>query len=102
LPECWLAALPGILWGVRKPHWTKLPFFIDHVAVKEGALLLSFAQEQPNPDGRVTAWDRIRVAVNAGLYPSRWRPLSRRDYFRLIRQRPDLRQVVEAYRPELG
>jgi len=29
LPTCWLRAIPGILWRMRKPHWQQLPFFID-------------------------------------------------------------------------
>lgn len=83
LAMCWLAALPGILRKLKKPHWTHLSFLIDRVAVKDGLLLLHFAQEQPNPEGRLTAWDRIRIAVNASLYPSAWRPLSPRHRQRL-------------------
>jgi hypothetical protein len=64
LPECWIAALPGILWRLRKPHWTHLPFFIDRLDFQDGVLLISFAQEQANPDQRLTAWDKIRVKVN--------------------------------------
>ena len=101
LPECWLAALPGILWGLRKPDWTHLPFSIDRVAIQEGVLLISFAQEQPNPEQRLTTWDKIRVAVNAGLYPSRWRPLSRRHALALCRAWPDLRPTLQPDSPAL-
>jgi len=76
LPDSWLAGLPGILWSLRKPHWTRLPYFISRVAVVEGVLLLEFFQEQPD-FSRITAWDKIRLAVNAGLYPNRWRPFNR-------------------------
>ena len=101
LPECWLAALPGILWGLRKPDWTQLPFSIDRVAIQDGVLLISFAREQPNPEQRQTTWDKIRVAVNAGLYPSRWRHLSRRHVLKVGREWPDLRPTLNADRPEL-
>ena len=83
LPICWLVALPGILRKLKKPHWTHLPFFIDRVAVENGMLLLHFAQEQPHPEGRLTSWDRIRITINASLYPSAWRPLSLRQWHRL-------------------
>jgi hypothetical protein len=75
LPNPWLAALPGLLFKTRKPHWEVLPYFIKHVGVQDGMLLLQFAQEQPNPEGRLTAWDKLRIAINAGLYPSCWREL---------------------------
>jgi hypothetical protein len=61
---------------MRKPHWTKLPFFIDQVSVAEGVLILEFAQELPEDTDRLTAWDKIRIQVNASIYPNRWRDLS--------------------------
>ena len=101
LPTNWLAALPGILWAMRKPHWTRLPFFIDRVAMVDGVLLLHFAQELPNTENRLTAWDKIRIAVNAAVYPSRWRPLSRRHRAELWRQHPELRPLLEPPKPEV-
>ncbi|HYG35214.1 MAG TPA: type IV secretory system conjugative DNA transfer family protein, partial [Clostridia bacterium] len=95
LPGCWLAALPHILWSLRRPHWTHLPFFIGRVAVSQGVLLLEFRQEQPTVEDRVTAWDRIRIATNASLYPSLWRPLARKHHIELRRRRPDLRPALE-------
>ena len=78
LPAAWLAALPGILWSKAKPHWTHLPYFIDRIALVDGLILLGFAQEQASKAGEVSRWDELRIAVNAGIYPSIWRPLSRR------------------------
>jgi energy-coupling factor transporter ATP-binding protein EcfA2 len=101
LPTCWLAALPGILWGLRKPHWAKLPYFINRVAVENGLLLLHFEQEQPNPEQRLTSWDKIRIAVNAGLYPSRWRPLNRRLRVELRLTHPELRPLLDAPAQEM-
>lgn len=83
LPECWLRALPSILWSLKKPHWNRLPFFIRRLREEDGVLLVQFAQELPEPTSRITAWDRIRVALNASLYPNRWRPLKHHDFFRL-------------------
>ena len=101
LPTNWLAALPGILWAMRKPHWTRLPFFIDRVAMVDGVLLLHFAQELPNTENRLTAWDKIRIAVNAAVYPSRWRPLSQRHRAELWHQHPELRPLLEPPKPEV-
>jgi hypothetical protein len=99
LPECWLAALPGILMKMKKPEWTHLPFFIDRVQLDAGRLLLHFAQELPHADARTTAWDHIRIAVNASLYPSLWRPLSRRHCQKLFQQFPELRPALVASSP---
>ncbi|MCX6923062.1 MAG: hypothetical protein NT154_07620 [Verrucomicrobia bacterium] len=93
LPNCWLAALPGILWGTRKPHWTKLPYFINRLSVADGLLIMEFAQEMPEPGDRLTAWDRLRVLVNASLYPSRWRPLSSWHQGKLRQLHPELRPI---------
>ncbi len=75
LPNSWLASLPEILWATCKPQWTRLPYFICDLSVENATLLLAFAQEQPKTGGRVTAWDQIRIQVNASLYPSRWKAL---------------------------
>ena len=83
LPSSWLAALPQILWKSRKPHWHHLPYFIDYFKMEQGMLLISFAQEQQHPEGGVTNWDRLRIVINSGLYPSVWRELSIRDRLRL-------------------
>ena len=93
--------MPGILWGLRKPHWTRLPYFIDRVTVENGLLLLHFAQEQPNPENRLTSWDKIRIAVNAGLYPSRWRPLDRRLRVELRLQHPELLPLLDSRTQEM-
>ena len=77
LPDCWLAGLPGILGRWRKPHWHRLPFFITRIGIEAGVLLLEFAQEIPG-DSQPSGWDHLRIALNAGLYPSCWRPLHRR------------------------
>jgi hypothetical protein len=102
LPTCWLAALPGILWGLRKPHWSRLPYFISQVTMQKGVLLLQFAQEQSNPDKRVTVWDKIRIAVNAGIYPSRWRPFSRQLEAELRLRHPELRSLLNSPGQELA
>jgi hypothetical protein len=96
LPNSWLAALPKILWATRKPGWTRLPYFIDQVGLERGVLLLRFVQEQPNSEGRLTAWDRLRIFVNAGVYPSLWRPLHRRHQIRLRQEFPELRVPLDA------
>jgi hypothetical protein len=101
LPSPWLAALTEILWKTRKPEWTKLPYFVDRVGVQNGVLLLHFAQEQPNPDGRFTSWDRLRLKVNAGLYPSAWRPLNRLHVAKLRPGFPELRVTLNASNPEI-
>jgi energy-coupling factor transporter ATP-binding protein EcfA2 len=101
LPACWLAALPGILWGLRKPGWTHLPLFIDRMAMQDGVLLVSFAQEQPIAGKKLTIWDKIRILINASLYPSRWRPLSRRHVVALCQAWPDLRPTLNPESPTL-
>lgn len=82
LPDCWLAGLPGILWRLRKPHWHRLPFFITRIGIEAGVLLLEFAQEIPG-EARPSGWDRVRIALNVGLYPSCWRPMHRRHALQL-------------------
>ncbi len=84
LPAAWLAGLPSILWSLRRPRWTRLPYRVESVACKEGVLLLSFAGE-PEPDEmRFTLWEEIRVVVNRALYPSRWRLLLARHRLGLV------------------
>jgi hypothetical protein len=81
MPISWLKGLPYVLWSLRKPHWDVLPFMTSEVAAIEGMLQLRFAQEQMRDiwDDHVGAYDRVRIAVNASLYPTRWRPLKRTD-----------------------
>jgi hypothetical protein len=102
LPPCWLAALPGLLWKLRRRGWTHLPFFIDRLESSNGVLLISFAQEVSTTEKRLTSWDEIRVAVNAGLYPSRYRPLSRRHVMALAQAWPDLRSALRRDHPILS
>ena len=63
------------------------------MSVAEGLLLLEFAQELPEPGDRFTSWDRLRILVNAGIYPSRWRSLSRWHEVKLRQLHPELRLV---------
>jgi hypothetical protein len=101
LPAGWLAALPKILWKLKKPEWTHLPYFVDRLAVEDGLLRLHFAQEQLHTDGRLTSWDRIRIAVNASLYPNRYRPLSQRHAKRLSIQHPELHAALNSVTPAM-
>jgi hypothetical protein len=101
LPDCWLAALPGILRPLREPNGMRLPFCIDRVGVEDGVLLLRFAQEQPGNAG-TDSWDRIRVAVNSGLYPSRWRPLSCWHLAKLRQLNPELRSALAGPGPTIS
>ena len=94
LPACWLAALPGILWALRKPQWKHLPFFIDRVACQDGVLLLGFAQEQHPATPNATALDGIRLVVNRSVYPNLWRPLLRRHQHALWQAHPELRAAL--------
>jgi hypothetical protein len=101
LPDCWLAALPGILGSLREPHGMRLPFQIDRVGVQDGVLLLRFADEQPNSAG-MASLDRVRVAVNSNLYPSRWRPLSRWHLANLRQLHPELRAALASPGPTIS
>ncbi|HEY9173180.1 MAG TPA: TraM recognition domain-containing protein [Verrucomicrobiae bacterium] len=96
LPTPWLLALPGILWSLRASYWIGLPWRIQRVACVNGRLLLQFAQEAQPPDDRPSAWNELRVAVNARLYPSRWRPLKRPHRLRLAHRHPRLRAELLA------
>lgn len=102
LPDCWLAALPGILWSTRKKHWTKLPYFVSRLSVADGYLVVEFAQETPEAGDRVTAWDRLRIAINASLYPSRWRPLNRWHQVKLRQFHPEVCAFLDGPKPEIS
>jgi hypothetical protein len=101
LPTPWLTGLPGILWSLRKPHWTHLPYMIDRVGWSEGLLLLSFAQEARRKTSRLNSWDRLRVQVNQRLYPNRFRDLKRRHRRQLWQRHPELRAELQANPLEL-
>lgn len=90
LPTCWLRAIPGILWRMRKPHWQQLPFFIDRLKIIDGLLVVGFAQEEPQSCSRLTLWDRIRIGLNASLYPSPWRAIKRHHALALQRNGQNL------------
>lgn len=75
LPTAWLRQIPGILWRSRKPHWTSIPYMIRRLSFEQGVLCVSFAQELPNGEDRLTAWDRLRVLLNLELRPNIWKPL---------------------------
>ena len=94
LPLCWLAAIPRVLWRLRQPHWTHLPFAIDAINQSQGVLVLSFAQEERSESRRITLWDDVRLILNLSIYPSLWRPLARGHFAELRRRHPDLRPVL--------
>jgi hypothetical protein len=101
LPLCWLAAIPNILWRLRRPHWAHLPFRIDVLRVREGVLVVSFAQEEQPDLSCITRWDDIRLVLNLSVYPSIWRPLRRRHFVELWAKQPDLRPALRAGQPEV-
>jgi energy-coupling factor transporter ATP-binding protein EcfA2 len=80
LPLPWLKALPRILWSLRRPHWTHLPYMITEVFVADGLLQFRFAQEPQREtfDEHVGGFDKVREAVNIRLYPSCYRQLKPR------------------------
>jgi hypothetical protein len=90
LPSVWLRDLPTVLWNTRKPHWSDLPYMICDLQVREQVICVAFAQEQPNPEGRFTAYDRIRIELNLGLRPNLWTALP-----------PDLEKKIWSARPDL-
>jgi hypothetical protein len=55
---------------------------------------MAFPQELPNPDQRVTAWDRVRIEVNLRLYPNLWTPISSELEKQIWTRRPDLRNEL--------
>jgi hypothetical protein len=101
LPLCWLAAIPNILWRLRRPHWTHLPFMIDNLRARDGVLIVGFAQEERPDLNRITRWDDIRLTLNLAVYPSMWRPLRHRHFVDLWAKQPDLRPALRAGRPEV-
>ena len=101
LPFCWLAAIPNILWRLRRPHWTHLPFMIDALQSCDGVLVVSFAQEEHPDLNRITRWDDIRLTLNLAVYPSMWRPLRHRHFVELWTKQPDLRPALRAGQPEV-
>lgn len=90
LPLPWLKALPGILWSLRQPEWTQLPYIIREVFVTEGVLQIRFDDElqRDSADPYPSDFDRLRLAINLRLYPSCYRPLHRRHAVRLKLTRP--------------
>jgi len=75
LPSIWLRDLPGLLWNGRKPHWPKLPYMISSLRFEDGVIAMSFAQEIPTPEPRLTTWDKLRMSLNLGVKPNLWTPL---------------------------
>ncbi|MFO1500215.1 MAG: hypothetical protein U1G07_17800 [Verrucomicrobiota bacterium] len=75
VPSAWLAQIPGLLWRTRKPHWDRLPYFIDEMKFDDGMLCLAFAQEALTHELGVR-WDYLRVLLNFSLVPNIWRPMS--------------------------
>jgi hypothetical protein len=94
LPRCWLVALPAILAHVLARPPATPPCRIDAVACHEGMLLLRFVQEPLPLEGGVALGDCMRVTVNASVYPSIWRPLSRRHYWAIRRTHPELHTAL--------
>ena len=94
LPAAWLRQLPAILLASRKPHWDCIPYMLRRLEVQEGVLCLSFAQEQANETGRVTACDQLRIATNLALRPHLWTPLPAGVEKQVWDARPDLRSVL--------
>ena len=64
---------------------------ISEMASTDGVLQIRFAQEASRrADGPITGYDQVRIAVNAALYPSLWRPLTRRHEHLIRPRRPSL------------
>ncbi len=91
IPAPWLAQLPAVLWSTRKPHWSHLPYMIRSADFSRGVLCMTFPQELPCPEERMTAWDLVRVEVNCCLFPNLWAPLPARLEKKIWDTRPDLR-----------
>jgi hypothetical protein len=105
LPPCWLRALPRLLEKRAKKHWQgRIPFGLSSVAEQGGALVMEFAQEDECPrwEGEVNSWDVLRVHMNCHLYPSLWRPLTRRHWRQLHATRPELRAHLRVHAIVVG
>ncbi len=94
LPSAWLRDLPALVWSSRKAHWTEIPYMIRRLTHEDGALCMMFAQELPNIEDRLSAWDRLRLRLNLGLQPNLWTPLPRDLERRIWIGRPDLRSEL--------
>lgn len=100
IPSPWLVALPGILWSARRPGWTHLPYMMNRVEVVNGLLLMQFAQEADSSFGRrITSFDRLRIRVNASVYPHLYRPLKPEHSSSMAQRR---RRDVSGAEPELN
>jgi len=91
LPDCWLHALPGLLWATRRPHWKGLPYMIQLIGIEQGVPCLAFAQEEPTRETRLTRWDALRIHLNQSLVPSLWQALSPRMERDIWSRWPELR-----------
>jgi energy-coupling factor transporter ATP-binding protein EcfA2 len=94
LPRCWLTALPAVLSSFLARRAAEPPWRIDALACREGMLLVRFAQEPARLESGMAREDRIRVAINASLYPTVWRPLLRRHFAAIWRTRPELHTAL--------
>ena len=94
LPSAWLADLPRLVWRSRKPHWHEIPYMCRRLAFSDGVLCISFAQELPTPEHRLTAWDKLRIELNLGLRPNLWLPLPPSLERTVWTSRPDLRREL--------
>jgi len=90
LPQPWLKGLPGILSTICTLD--RSPYKIGSLSECEGLLLLQFVEETCGEFNavRATGWDRIRIAANASLYPTRWRPLTLRHRRKIQLRWPEL------------
>lgn len=100
LPGAWLAGLPGILWALRRPRWTHLPYQVERVGCEDGLLLMDFAQEPEPHQGRFSIWDEVRITVNLSIYPNRWRRLLRRHQLGLKLRRSAPPNEVRRINPD--
>lgn len=94
LPAVWLRDLPEILWRTRKPGWTHLPYMTKRVGYENGVLCLTFPQELPHDEDRLSGWDRVRLEANLRLFPNLWTPLPPPLEHRVWRLRPKLRHEL--------
>jgi hypothetical protein len=105
LPTCWLRGLPYILEKRVQEIWQgKVSFVLAAVAEQSGALGLEFAHEAeiPRREREMQVWDVLRVSLNCHLYPSLWRPLSRRHWRHLHATRPELRASLRLHASAIG